>query len=45
MKTKLIELELMKKLLHKKLVKIEEQINLIKGDNIHEQERTVFRSN
>jgi hypothetical protein len=29
---KIIELQMMKKLLHKKLAKIEEEINQIKGD-------------
>lgn len=32
-----MELELMKQSLHKKLIKIEEQINLIKGDINNEQ--------
>jgi hypothetical protein len=39
LKTKLIELELMKQLLHKKLAKIENEINqLLKGENTYEQE-------
>jgi hypothetical protein len=45
MKTKLIELELMKQLLHKKLDKIENEINLLKGENTYEQETGVLRSN
>jgi hypothetical protein len=45
MKTKLIELELMKQLLHKKLAKIENEINLLKGENTYEQETGVLRSN
>jgi hypothetical protein len=40
MKTKLIELELMKQLLHKRLAKIENEINLLKGENTYEQELT-----
>jgi hypothetical protein len=43
MKTKLIELELMKQLLHKKLAKIENEINLLKGENIYEQELKGFK--
>jgi hypothetical protein len=43
MKTKLIELELMKQLLHKKLAKIENEINLLKGENTYEQELKGFK--
>lgn len=45
MKNKLTQLEMMKTLLHKKLAKIENEINQIKGDNTYDKERTVFRAN
>jgi hypothetical protein len=41
MKTKLIELQLMKQIYMKKLANIEKQINLLK-ENTYEQERTVL---
>jgi hypothetical protein len=40
MKTKLVELELMKQSYLKKLNQIESKINQIKGDNTYEQEIT-----
>jgi hypothetical protein len=40
MKTKLVELELMKQSYLKKLNQIENKINQIKGDNTYEQEIT-----
>jgi hypothetical protein len=43
MNTKLMQLELMKMSLHKKLDKIEKQINLLKGENIYEQELKGFK--
>jgi hypothetical protein len=41
MKNNLMKLEMMKKLLHKKLTQIEKEINQIKGDNTYEQETRI----
>jgi hypothetical protein len=41
MKTKLIELQLIRQSYMKKLANIEKQINQIKGENTYEQGRTI----